>query len=167
MQDNPAYLVHHPVTPISSLPLLPPRSLVCVAGRVVEGKQQHDGTSIAPLRRACAAATCALDCLPQRRDPGAEVYGSLRGGPCRREGRVLAPRECLPLAPCAKRRPPSKGGRPSGTTRASESPASASPESEMLRRLPNGGDDDGDVDGDGDGDAHCHHLCHLHHHHQA
>ena len=36
MQDNPAYLVHHPVTPISSLPLLPPRSLVCVAGRVVE-----------------------------------------------------------------------------------------------------------------------------------
>ena len=36
IQDEPAYLGYHPVTPIASLHLLPPRSSVCAAGRVVE-----------------------------------------------------------------------------------------------------------------------------------
>ena len=36
VEDRPAFLKYHPVTPIASLPLLPPRSAVCVGGRVVE-----------------------------------------------------------------------------------------------------------------------------------
>ena len=36
IKDEPAYSDHHPVTPIASLPLLAPRSSVCVAGCVVE-----------------------------------------------------------------------------------------------------------------------------------
>ena len=36
IEDKPEFLKYHPTTPISSLPLLAPRSLVCLAGRVVE-----------------------------------------------------------------------------------------------------------------------------------
>ena len=35
IDDSDAYLAYHPVTPIPSIRLLPPRSLVCLAGRVV------------------------------------------------------------------------------------------------------------------------------------
>ena len=39
IDDKPEFLTYHPITPISSLPLLPPRSLVCLAGRVVEATE--------------------------------------------------------------------------------------------------------------------------------
>ena len=39
VQDISAFLSHHPVTDIPSLPLLPPRSLVCIAGRVLEASE--------------------------------------------------------------------------------------------------------------------------------
>jgi hypothetical protein len=43
-QDKPEFLAYHPLTPIPSLPLLLPRSLVCIAGRVIEksGVQRVD-----------------------------------------------------------------------------------------------------------------------------
>ena len=46
VQDKPAYLTYHPVTDIPSLPLLPARSLVCLAGRVLEApKVDHVNTT--------------------------------------------------------------------------------------------------------------------------
>ena len=54
IDPNVAFSSHHPVTPISSLPLLPARSLVCLAGRVVEaGEVAHvetpDGDTDVPV----------------------------------------------------------------------------------------------------------------------
>ena len=39
IEARPDFLDYHPVAPIPSLPLLPPRSLVCLAGRVVEASE--------------------------------------------------------------------------------------------------------------------------------
>ena len=61
-QDKPEFLAYHPLTPIPSLPLLLPRSLVCIAGRVIE-KSSVQRVDTPDGQKSVPVAHLTLRCL--------------------------------------------------------------------------------------------------------